>query len=135
MTRPNDFQDVEVAVMTLLRAKFSALATPSGGSPRVATATPPNLASVLPFARVALVTGSDDRVTDFSVVDVDAFDVDREATRLLAESIRTFLTAKSHQSGGFIIDSISTETKPHPLPWDIAGVHRYGATYRISARR
>jgi hypothetical protein len=134
MSRPEDFQDVEVALIELLLGEFGVL-KPTPGDERVDTVTPAGLAALLPFVRVGLVAGTDDRVTDYSVVDIDVFHGDRESARVLAEVIRTFLSAAPHRAAGFILDTVYTEAKPRPLPWDIADVHRYGATYRITARR
>lgn len=124
MTTP--FPDVETAVMDLLEQWYGV---------ETGTTTPSDLAAIVPFVRVSLVAGRDDRVTDYSVVDIDVFTQTRQQGYDLAEGIRTRLLDGPHQSGTVVIDKVRTETKPFQAPWDDTNVRRRLATYRISARR
>lgn len=127
MTSPGPFPDIEVAVLDLIEAWYAH---------ECGTDTPPDLERALPFWRVRLVTGADDRVTDYSVVDVDVFTSTRQQGYDLAEDFRDRLLDDPHATGlAPVIDKVRTETKPFPAPWDNDNVRRRLATYKISARR
>lgn len=96
--------------------------------------TPPDLSARLPFVRVGVVGGSDDRFTDTSTLDVECFD--GVNSDLLAEQIRQFLIGGTvHVVGGVVFDSFRTVARPRPLPWPTPGVFRSIATYRVACRR
>lgn len=139
MTKP--YQDVEVALLDWLDQYVAASPLVSGittydaAKRYVDTQTPSNLQDVLPFFRLSLVTGSDNGVTDYSVVDLDVFADSRDAAYALSEDIRSRLTGRSHRIGTFRLDRVLTEEKPRRLPWEDTNIRRYGATYRVSARR
>lgn len=125
MTDLAAFPDVELALVSLL-----------ADLARTGTQTPANVEDVLPFLRVACYGGSDDRITDMSRVDVDAFAATKAAASMLAEVVRQRLTGRPHLAGGAVLDRVRTGTKPHyvsyvdnPPPW------RYTAAYSITARR
>lgn len=132
------FPDIERAVMDWLEANIAGLA-PAGGVIRVNDRTPANLQELLAdggiFARVGLVDGADDRVTDRSVVDIDVFANSRDTAYASSEEIRARFSGRSHRAGPAVIDTVSTEAKPRPLPETDENTWRYGAIYRISARR
>lgn len=134
------YPDVELALVLLLERDIGVLAAsgtgPDGGPQlHVDTETPPDLAARLPFVRVALITGTDDGVTDRSIIDVDVFHVGRQEGYDLAETIRARLSGTSHRIDQVILDRVETEEKPRQLPWADEAVRRFGATYRVSARR
>lgn len=128
------FPDIEVAVMDLLVRDFAELTEDD-----VRTETPIDLGARLAagrfFVRVGLVTGSDNRITAFSVVDIDVFAARRQASHDLAEGIRAHLLGYPHSVGTVTLDRVVTETAPFHAPWEDENVHRRLATYRISTRR
>ena len=129
-----DYPDVETAVLDWLEATFPALA-PTATVRHVDTETPYDLAGALPFVRVRLVTGRDDGVTDYSVVDLDVFADSRGTAYAWASDIRSRLTGSPHRVGPVVLDRVVTEEKPRALPLEDENIRRFGATYRISARR
>jgi hypothetical protein len=133
-----DYPDVESALLDWLEATYENLA-PAVAGRRVDTVTPPNLQDLLAsdglFFRVGLVTGRDDGVTDFSVVDIETFANSRDAAYAGARDVRSRLTEGPHRVGTVVLDRARTEEKPHRLPWEDENIWRFGATYRISARR
>lgn len=136
MSRPVDFPDIELAMIQLVQGSNEVFATPADEVARVATSTPPNLAAYLPFARVGLLDGRDDGVTDRAVVDVDVFAATREQARSLAEAFRTKINSRAaHRVNDVILDAVRTESRPRSLPVGVDGVWRFGATYNVAARR
>lgn len=132
------FPDIEVALLDWLEATWDALRT-TDTVRRVDTETPANLQEIAVaggvFVRVSLVTGADDRVTDRSIVDIDVLSDSRATAYAWAEDIRSRLTGSPHRVGPVVIDRAVTEEKPRRLPWADENTWRFGATYRISARR
>ena len=133
------YPDIEVAVMDWLLESFPQLEALEDGQPRVDDRTPANLQDLLLdsgiFARISLVTGEDDTVTDYSVVDIDVFADSRATAYASSEEIRARFSGRSHRVGNVVLDRVRTEEKPRRLPWQDENTWRYGATYRISARR
>lgn len=129
------FPDVEVAVMDILERDFEFDLGPGD----VGGVTPFDLGRRLAggrnFVRVAMVTGRDDRLTAFSVVDVDVFASTRDGARDLAERIRAHLLGYPLTVGTVTLDRVVTETAPIQAPWEDENVRRRLATYRISTRR
>lgn len=126
------FPDIEVMVMDGLEAAFPALVG------RLSTETPATLQTLLAtgdFVRIGKVTGTNDRYTDYSVVDVDVFARNRQRSHDLAEAIRAWLLGYPLTVGTATIDRVVTETAPATAPWEDENVRRYLATYRISTRR
>lgn len=128
------FPDVEVAIMDLLERDFAELEADD-----IRTVTPADLGARIAdgrfFVRVGVVTGSDNRITAFSVVDIDVFGATRQSTRDLAESVRGYLLGYPLSVGTVTLDRVVTETAPFHAPWEDENVHRRLATYRISTRR
>jgi hypothetical protein len=120
------FADVELMVKAVLDPL-------SGG--RVNDATPPDLESRMPFQRVERIGGADDGVTDDASVDVEAFAGTRAEAWALAEDQRQLLLDGRHGTEFGLIDHVRTVAGPSRRPWDNPKVHRFGATYRITARR
>lgn len=138
------FPDSEATVMTWLETTFPELATEPGARAdggdllHVDEVPPPDLALCLPFVAVSKIDGNDDAVTDRSVLDIDVWDETRNDALGLAERIRARLIRYPHRVGEgsvVIIDFVLTETAPRRLPWADEGIHRFGSTFRISARR
>lgn len=125
----DDFPDLEFGLLDWLEARFSELIG------HVGTETPDDLDQRFPFVRAYVVAGTDDGLTDRSVVDIDVFADRREQARALAERIRTELTVYPPVVGGVILDTAFTEVRPRRLPWPDEQTRRWGATYRLSARR
>lgn len=101
----------------------------------VASETPHDLASRLPFVRVVLVGGSTPNVSlDAPLLAVDAFAADRPQAIALANRVRTLLSYGSLGADlmGGRIGQVSTVTAPLWAPWDNSSVRRYTATYRIT---
>ncbi len=128
-----DFPDIETLTLDVLEGLYPQL---TEGDVRLAdTETPANLQDLPVFVRVSLVTGRDDRITDYSVVDIDVFASSRAVAYAWAQDIRSRLTGGPHRAGSGVIDRVVTEEKPRRLPWADENVRRFGSTYRISARR
>lgn len=97
--------------------------------------TDATLTDKLPFITAMEIGGRDNRITDFTTVDVSVF-APSYAGKALAESIRQTLLTTPIVTDAGIIDRCETQTKPHEVPWtDGSTVRRWIATYRISARR
>lgn len=128
------FPDIEVAVMDILERDFAEL-----GAGDTGTVTPADLGARVAagrfFVRVTMITGRDDRLTAYPVVDVDTFGPTRDATRDLAERIRAHLLGYPLSVGTVTLDRVVTETAPFQAPWEDENVRRRLATYRISTRR
>jgi hypothetical protein len=111
------------------------------GSPssHVDTVTPADLQLRLPFVRLGALAGSDDRVTDTSLVDIEVFAAKRNHAYRISAIIRQRLTKRflriDTPSGLVIVDWASTEVKPYALPWDDPDVDRWLGQYSIAARR
>lgn len=126
------FPDVVSALLDWLEATFPELA----GGGHTGIETPEDLQAQFPFARVVMVTGADDRITDFGTYDVDVFTATRRESFSLAERIRAALIGYPHRVGDVVLDYVYTESKPRLLEWDEeVSTRRFGATYQVSARR
>lgn len=132
------YPDIETLLLDWLEATYPELA-PGPLGRRVDTETPANLQQLLAddgvVVRVGLLAGRDDGVTDYSVVDVDVFADSRATAYAWAVGIRSQVTSGPHRVGSAVIDRVVTEEKPRRLPWEDENIWRFGATYRISARR
>jgi hypothetical protein len=134
MTELTAFNDIETVLMDWLEATFPELA-PSSSALHVTSVGAPSSASDYPFVRVTRIAGGDDRITDMSTVDVEVFSPDRSTAFALSETIRARLLGYPIRVSGALIDSVYTETAPTRLVWADPNVHRYQATYQLSARR
>lgn len=105
----------------------------AGGVTHTGTATPPNLAEVLPFVRVRRVDGPRDRVNDYAQVEVDVFAAAYAAGEPLAEAIAQFLSTARAVSP--LLDRIECDTAFRELPHGNGVVRRWGATFTVVSRR
>lgn len=136
--------DFELAMMTLLRATFPELATGADGVLRVATETPPDLAtrvtSSTPFVRVTDIGGgATGRLLQLGLVDIDVFGRSRNQARDLAVAIQALVEGYPHsvqtEAGFVLIDRASTAMRPQGVPYSDTTLRRYYSSYRLSARR
>jgi len=118
------YPDLEVALSSWLKSQD--LATDAG------TVTP----SVIPdgFVRVTKGGGTDDTITDSSIIDVDVFHSSRGNAFDMSEAIRDALTPRT-RVGSAIIDRVRTGASPRQMPWDNTNIKRFSASYTISVRR
>lgn len=131
MTTQPPYPNGEELVRTLLDTSIEDLTT--------GTATPDDLTGKLPFGRVRRLGGSDDGLTDTSLVDVDTF-VARAAGAYtvgvdLAELVRQLLTSGPHHQAAGVIDRVITTTAPVERPWPDEKVLRRTGTYAVTVRR
>lgn len=97
--------------------------------------TDAHLLDKLPFIAAREIGGRDDRITDYTEVDIDVF-TSGYSGKELAEEIRQYITAGVIVTSVGQIDRATTSTKPHEIPWtDGSTVRRFTATYRLRARR
>lgn len=97
------------------------------------TETPPNLADVLPFARVVRSGGGRNRVDDRAIVEIDLFDSTYAACEDLAERISQWLCGPPPPFAVF--DKVECDIGPRELPWGTGTIRRMNAVYGIVARR
>lgn len=108
-------------------------------SVRALTDLPENLAGVLPVVQVTRIGGpADDSLPsfDFPNVDIDCFDVDREAASNLAGRVHTALrvTLPGLKLSGATITRVRTLTGPSWRPYDNTALRRFGATYQLHVK-
>lgn len=128
------FVDTETVLMNWLESTFAELAA-DGSILHVVNVGVPNTLEDYPFVRVMRIGGSDNRFTDFPRVDVEVFSPSRQTAYALAEAIRARLLGYPIPVSGGLIDRVRTETAPFRAPWADPKIHRYLATYQLSARR
>lgn len=126
------FPDVEaLTIAVLLGLDVEGL----GVATRV-PADPEGTYSWLPFLRVKSIGGSDNRITDRSAVDVDAFAATEVDALSLAEAARQRLISGPWRTDEGVLDRATTTVKPNQVPYgDEQFVVRYTAAYSISTRR
>lgn len=135
----DDYPDIETVALDWLESNIPVLA-PSETARYVDTVVPPDLQELVAepgaaFVWVRLVTGVDDGITDRSVLDIDVLSNSRDTSYAVARDIRSRFTGQPHRVGTVVIDKVVTEEKPTRRPWVDETIQRFGATYRISARR
>lgn len=117
----------ETFVRTWLAAQFPAPI-------RVVTELPADLGAVQTI-QVTRFGGSDDFLTlDAANIDVDTFAATRDASRTLAEQVRTALRLHlpGYATGGAGVQSVSTISAPRSVPYDNTNLRRFVASYRIT---
>lgn len=103
---------------------------------RTATKVAANVEALDGFVRVSRGPGSDDTITDSTLVDVECFHPDYGAAAVLAELVRQwFLTLTGQRVGGVLVDSSRTATSPMWVDYRNPKVNRFVASYRIEYRR
>ncbi len=143
MTAP--FPDVEAGFQAILLAAYPALAPVIDASPtvrnvyHVGSFIPVTLKEDLPFIRLGWLSGGDDGVTEYGILDVEVFDSRDDTARLLAQNVRETLRPltlqKTPRTSTFIVDSLDTQKGPTRLGWVDPAIRRYYASYRVSVRR
>jgi hypothetical protein len=133
------FRDLERSLVEWL-ATLDELVTGVDGTVHVDVRTHSDLLDTLPFVRVSVWDGDDDRVTDRLRVDIDTFTADRDPGYALAEKIRALLNGApcwvGVEGAKVFVDRVETLSRPSWAPWDGASsVHRRLASYELSARR
>lgn len=137
--------DAETITLDWLEATFEKLQT-TPTKRFVDTETPPSLdflAADECFVRVTLVTGREvvtaglggDAANEYPLLDIDVLSKSRDTSYVWASDIRSRFAGRSHRVGSVVIDGVRTEEIPRRLPWADENIVRFGATYRISARR
>lgn len=129
------FPDAEATVMAWLVQQFPDLAPEADGTLHVISVGAPGNGAWEPLVRVSGRGGADDLVTDRTRVDIEVFGRSRAVAYDRSEAIRARLLGAPHRVNSVVIDRVRTETKPFRAPWADTGVHRFMATYVLSARR
>lgn len=99
----------------------------------VSTDIPGNVEELDGFIKVTRGPGSDDRITDAPLVDIDTFAVDYGRAWELAEQARQVMLDSTNRSGT-LIDAVTTEAAPRRSYYG-RNVERVIATYSVSLRR
>lgn len=100
-------------------------------------ATPDDLANHLPFNRLTLVRGSDDTLTDVTVVDIETFAANRAAAAQEAEAIRGVMlsmSGKADAENRWLLDFVITIQRPVWVDYRNSEISRYVATYQMATR-
>ena len=102
---------------------------------RTVTSLPAQLETALPVFRVTGVGGADDRVTDRTLVEVEAFAAQRGDARDLAETARQAMLAAAHtELDGWLVDTVQTESRPRWVDYANERVQRFLAMYGVATR-
>ena len=103
---------------------------------QVGTSTPGDLEDNLPYIRIGMVRGSDDSVTDRTLVDVEYFDDTRTKASVGAEDLReTILDFQGKQDSlGYLVDRVRTHARPVWVDYRNPKIQRYVATYQVDTR-
>ncbi|MEV8637794.1 hypothetical protein AB0395_39720 [Streptosporangium sp. NPDC051023] len=97
--------------------------------------TPNDLDSLVPAVRVRRIGGPYDGFKlDRATVDIDVFDATRDGASTAALDVQRALHDRlaRNKAGNAVVTRVETLTGPRPLPYDNAGLRRFGATYRIT---
>lgn len=117
----------EVALVAYLREQTGA---------QVATIIPANLETLPRFIRVARGPGSDDLVTDSTLIDVEVFAPDYGVAADLAEEVRQAMHRLSgRKAGAVLVDRVRTSTSPLWLDYKNPATNRFVASYRFEYRQ
>lgn len=99
--------------------------------------TPGNLEDVMPFHKISVVRGQDDTVTDTTVVDIETFARSWSQAAEEAEAIRTAMLSmagKTDEQGRWLIDSVSTISRPVWVDYRNPAIQRFIGTYQLAMR-
>lgn len=98
-------------------------------------ATPANLEG-LRFARIQVVGGQDDMITDTALVDIESFAPTREQARDDSELIRNWLLdSVGNRIGDMLVDSVRTAVRPRWRTYGNPKIQRFVASYWVSTRQ
>lgn len=130
MSDQREWAQIEKVLIRLLIAGGHA------GSDRVSVSTPGDLEEKLPFYRVTLVRGSDDGLTDSSVVDLECFGATRSMASDDAERMRRVMHSLAGRADmeGNLVDTVSTVGRPVWFDYRNPNIQRYLATYEVQTR-
>lgn len=129
------YPDIAAAVMLLVEQWYPDEFAPRDGRFRTGRVFPPNVQNDLPFCRVQDIGGNDDGLTDRPLIDVDILAPSFAEARRLAVGVQARLLGYPWRAGTTVLDQVRTAMRPHAVPWDDDNIHRYYASYGISARR
>lgn len=124
------FADVELLLVHWLPARLVGA--------RVLTDTPADMAKSLPLVQVSRFGGADsDPVVDVASVDVDAYAATRGDAARLCEQVREALRfgLPGQTVDGVQVYAVDTIGGPSVRPFDVTGVRRFGATFRLTVRK
>lgn len=131
----------EVVVIDFLTTMFDG-AVDGLPQARVVSELPADLLGSVPLIRVQATAGSDVVPTlDAAIVDIEAFAVGRDATRLLAEQVRwamrlvlpgSTVAGAEYASKAFV--ATVEASVPHWAPYDDTDVRRFVAMYHLTIR-
>lgn len=130
MSDPQDWPDGYVAVSGALAGLG---ATVGAEAPADAKGS----YSWLPFIRVTILGGPDDRITSICTAIIDVFANKRGPASQLAGKVRQRMLHTPHLiSNTALIDDVRTVVGPSEIPYgDVEKVRCYSATYRVEMRR
>lgn len=117
----------EVALVAYLRAETGV---------QVATKIPGTLETLPRFIRVAKGPGSDDLVTDSTLIDVEVFaPVHADAERLAEEVRQAMHRLSGRKAGAVLVDRVRTSTSPMWVDYKNPATNRFVASYRLEYRQ
>ena len=117
----------EIALVAYLRAETGA---------QTGTKVPGNVETIPRFIRVARGPGSDDLVTDSTLIDIESFTPEYGPSVNLAEEVRQAMHRLSgRKAGAVLIDRVRTSASPMWLDYKNPGTNRFVASYRIEYRQ
>jgi hypothetical protein len=126
VTTPPRFADIEALAVAYLRSALDV---------RVSTELPAKLEASLPMLRVTRGPGSDDKLNDRPLLDVEAFAADRAGMWSLADRARVALhDLAGRKALGRLVDTVETVTTPTFVDYENPAVRRAVATYRLVLR-
>lgn len=116
-----------VALVAYLRAETGV---------QVGTKVPGNLEALPRFIRVARGPGSDDLVTDSTLIDIEVFAPVYADAEALAEEVRqTMHRLSGRKAGSVLVDRVRTSTSPMWVDYKNPATNRFVASYRFEYRQ
>lgn len=119
------YADAELLAVTWLTPRLGV---------RVVTDTPAEMAKALPLVQVTRYGGADGQPTlDRVQLDVDCYTDNRRTALQLAEQVRDALRfdLPGTTVDGALVCAVDTIGAPAWRPFDVTGVRRFGASYRL----
>ncbi|MDX2538584.1 hypothetical protein [Streptomyces scabiei] len=123
-----DWGDVEQAAALWLRGRHTGV--------RVVNELPADLEKKLPLVQVQVTPGGgEDGTTGVTLLDVETFAATRTGMWDLARAVHTSMLALAGEyADGLVIDTVSTDARPAPVPYGNPALRRAVATYRLTSR-